>query len=181
MSEITEILDRVANSLESKGFLKEAESIDIITNTIEKQAFRYMAKGDLLHGEGDPLYKKIVSAKEALKKGKWGEAHDIISKSMKEMETKSKLFKGVSAVNSYVNLFNKVVKAFIEENQSPGFVIRLLDGVLFYMEEAEEGINRIINSKNQGTQKDNLVPDTETEPFGKLIPARNSELSLAKS
>lgn len=35
MSVITETLDKIANSLENKGLLKEAESIDLIANTIE--------------------------------------------------------------------------------------------------------------------------------------------------
>jgi len=35
MSEITERLDKVASSLESKGLLKEAENIDVIANTVE--------------------------------------------------------------------------------------------------------------------------------------------------
>jgi len=35
MSELTERLDKVASSLESKGFIKEATAIDVISNTLE--------------------------------------------------------------------------------------------------------------------------------------------------
>jgi hypothetical protein len=38
VASIVEILDNVANSAETKGLFREAESIDIISNTIEKMA-----------------------------------------------------------------------------------------------------------------------------------------------
>ncbi len=37
-SKISSELDRIANSLEQKGLIKEAMEIDVISNTIEKQA-----------------------------------------------------------------------------------------------------------------------------------------------
>ncbi len=40
MKEIVDILDKVAGSLEAKGLRSEAEQIDVISNTIEKQAKR---------------------------------------------------------------------------------------------------------------------------------------------
>jgi len=164
--EITERLDKIASSLESKGLLKEAESVDVISNTIENLGYDYFVKKAFLRRKNADLYSRIVSAKEALKNGKWKKAYDIISESMNEMKERAKLSRGDSAISSYINLFNKVVKAFIEENQSPGYIIRLLDGVLYYMKESE---------------KDTSGTNTEPEPFGAFIPARNSEYSLAKS
>ena len=35
MNKISSMLDKVAGSLESKGLLKEAEELDVISNTIE--------------------------------------------------------------------------------------------------------------------------------------------------
>lgn len=58
MHELTSHLDRIASSLESKGFLKEAEEIDVISNTMEeyyKQAPEPIEIGrDLKYNKNDP-------------------------------------------------------------------------------------------------------------------------------
>lgn len=41
MKKITLLIDKVASTLESEGFLKEALELDVISNTIEKEAFNY--------------------------------------------------------------------------------------------------------------------------------------------
>ena len=71
MIEITERLDKIASSLESRGLLKEAESVDVISNTIENLGYDYFVKKAFLRRKNADLYSRIVSAKEALKNGKW--------------------------------------------------------------------------------------------------------------
>lgn len=43
---ITDALDKVANSVQAKGLTKEAEEIDIVSNTIEKMAKKIPAGKD---------------------------------------------------------------------------------------------------------------------------------------
>jgi len=52
---ITDHLDRVASSLESKGFFKEAEALDIVSNTIERLAYKEKPYSMILDAFSDTL------------------------------------------------------------------------------------------------------------------------------
>jgi len=67
MSALSERLDKIANSLESKGLIKEAEAIDLIANTLE--AFEKEAWS----AQRSPIYLKFFApALEAAKAGNAG-------------------------------------------------------------------------------------------------------------
>jgi hypothetical protein len=69
MSVLSEKLDKIANSLESKGLIKEAEAIDLIANTLE--AFEKEAWS----AQRSPIYlKSFAPALEAVKAGNPGAA-----------------------------------------------------------------------------------------------------------
>jgi Mor family transcriptional regulator len=157
-------LDKIATDLEKKGYIKEASEIDVISNTIEKLAFIYNAKDD-------PLYEDMSSAINLLKENKRDPAYNLVSKSIKEMLRKKELFGGIDGVKSSFNLFHKALKAFIESKEPNSYIIRTLYGVLHFMEESEEGINNVLNSKRSGKKR-----RSEYEPFDTFIKARNLEI-----
>lgn len=58
---LTDKLDRIASTLESKGYLKEAEEIDIIANTLEAMEL------EAFNVEMSPLYKILSKIFKAIK------------------------------------------------------------------------------------------------------------------
>jgi len=57
------MLDKVADSLESRGFMKEAEEIDFIANTIEAGPFGLALEGDRGKGELRQMLMERVKSK----------------------------------------------------------------------------------------------------------------------
>lgn len=55
MKNLIDRLDKIAQSLEDKGIFKEAEDLDVISNTLEKLSYKI---------EMDPVYKKLEKAFE---------------------------------------------------------------------------------------------------------------------
>jgi hypothetical protein len=133
MNPITERLDKVASSLESKGFIQEATEIDLISNTIEKLSYRV---------EADPVYKSIALSLQALKKGKAKSAFAFLDNIAKAMENRATQYKDIQAVQQAFSMFQAAREALKSDNVDPNQVARFLVEAQGYFEKAEPEISQ---------------------------------------
>lgn len=133
MKHLIEKLDNLATNLETKGLMKEASDIDMISNTMEKLSYAV---------KRDKAYINMGNAIQALNQGRPQNAKGFLQQIRGNMQMKDQQYSAKSPeIKESVRLYGDAVNALGSGSESAQ-VTSILQGSMEYLKKAEPFINQ---------------------------------------
>lgn len=140
MSELTERLDKVANTLESQGLLKEAMDLDMVTNTIEAM------EKEAWYATKSPQYALLMQTLDALNSNNVQKATMILNKGQQSTVMFQKSYGHLPAedgsypARGYADSYTKALR-MAEQGQADNAMFQV-QSAMGYLEKLEPIVTR---------------------------------------
>lgn len=128
MKNLIDQLDKISSSLEDQGLIKEAEEIDIISNTLEKLAFEL---------KRDPAFKNLQKAMEFAQAGNIKNAEQFLIQANIAEKAKA-TFPKTREVQQVVKAYNDALASAKKEDA--GMVVKSIQTMMNFLKKAEPDI-----------------------------------------